>query len=551
MLRTCCGLVLAIWSAQALAAAPEVKSIFPLGGSLGATVDVALTGNLPQPGTQVWSDRPGLSFDVVENGKSLKVTVAKDAAPGLHWLRFHNAEGASGLVPFVVGTLPEVAEVEPNNVLAKAQVVATSSVINGKLGESGDVDAYSIPLKAGQQFVAAVDSNWRLAAPVDVVLQVLSPDGGVYEQNDDDHGNDPFVTFTVPRDGNWIVRLFGFPATPDSSFRFIGGANMAYRLTLTTGGFANHAVPSVVPPDGSGKVTLAGWNIGADQQSLGVGPFGAPWLGGDAIGNTVRVDVFRGIILTEQTELAPGSQELSSGSVICGVISKPREEDRYRFTVKKGQKLEFDVDARSLGHPLDPAVRIFNSEKKVVAESDDAPGKEADPLLKFNVPADGEYTIGIRDIFGTGSARHAYRLACRQTLPTCNVTVKSDTFVVEPDKPLEVPVTIARVDGFAEEVAISVESLPKGITVESVTSAAKGDTAAAVKLILKSDGSEAFSGPIKIIGKHAKDEGQPLVAAFTNATFKTDVRQFWLTVIKKPEPKPEPKVDEKKPEEKK
>lgn len=547
MLRLLCGWGFVVWSVQALAAGPEVKSIFPLGGALGSTIDLAVTGNLPQPGTQVWSDRPGLGCEVVEHGKSVKVTISKEAAPGLHWLRFHNPEGASGLVPFVVGTLPEVSESEPNNVLDKAQVISTSSVINGKLGESGDVDAYSIPLKAGQQLVAAVDSNWRLAVPVDVVLQVLSPDGAVYEQNDDDRGNDPFVTFTVPRDGNWIVRLFGFPATPDSSFRFIGGANMSYRLTLTTGAFANHAFPSVVPPDGSGKVQLAGWNLDGGA-ALAVGPWGAPWFGAEHLGNTVRVDVFSGTILTEQTDQPAGAQELVLGSVMCGVVGKPREEDRYRFTGKKGQRFEFDVDARSLGNPLDPAVRVYNNEKMIVVESDDAPGKDADPLLKFAVPADGEYTIGIRDIFGQGSARHAYRLACRQTTPTCNLTLKADVFVVEPNKPLEVPIAIGRSDGFAEEVTVSLEGLPNSVTAAPVVSAAKGETAANVKLVLTSDGSEAFSGPVKILGQHSKSAGQPLVGVFPNTTYKTDVRQVWLTVVKKAEPKPETKpADEKKP----
>lgn len=545
MLRLLYGLGCVVWSIQALAAGPEVKSIFPLGGAIGSTIDLAVTGNLPQPGLQVWSDRPGLGFDAQENGKSLKVTISTDAAPGLHWLRFHNPEGASGLVPFVVGTLPEVSEAEPNNVLDKAQVISASSVINGKLGESGDVDAFSISLKAGQQLVAAVDSNWRLAAPVDVVLQVLSPDGAVYEQNDDDHGNDPFVTFTVPRDGNWIVRLFGFPATPDSSFRFIGGANMAYRLTLTTGAFANHASPSVVPPDGSGKVQLAGWNLSGDA-TFAVGPFGTPWFGAEGIDNTVRVDVFHGTILTEQSDQPAGGQELVIGSVMCGGIGKPREEDRYRFTGKKGQRLEFDVDARSLGHPLDPAIRIYNGDKKVVVESDDAPGKEADPLLKFAVPADGEYAIGIRDIFGQGSSRHAYRLACRQTAPTCNLTLKADVFVVEPGKPLEVPITVGRIDGFAEEVTISVDGLPKSVTAAPVLSGTKGETSTSVKLVLTGDGSESFSGPVKIIGKHAKDAGLPVIGSFSNATYKSEVRQVWLTVIKKAESQPDAKPAEEK-----
>lgn len=516
----------------ALAAAPDVKSIFPLGGTIGATVEVQLTGNLPQPGTQIWVDRPGLTFEVAESGKTMKVVVAKEAAPGLHWLRFHSPEGASGLLPFVVGTLPEINEAEPNNVLSKANPVMGSSVINGKLGETGDVDNFSITLKAGQQFVAAVDAHWRLASPVDVVMQVLGPDGFVFEQNDDDHGNDPFITFAVPKDGQWTVRLFGFPVTPDSSFRFIGGANMAYRLTLTTEGFVNHAVPSVVPIEGVSKVSLAGLNLPGDIGDLAVNPASIPWLGHAQVGNTARVDPFAGTILVE-TPNAMEKQQLTVGSLICGVVEKPREEDVYQFRATKGQKLEFDVDARSLGHPLDPVIRIFNGEQKLLVESDDAPGKDADPLLKFNVPTDGEYFLGIRDIFGQGSPRHAYRITCRLSAPRVALAVKSDTFNVEVDKLLEVPITVTRTDAHADEVAVRVEGLPKSVTFEPVVSVVKTDTAAAVKLMLKNDGSEAWSGPIRIVGQPGKADSAVLTAAFANTSYKTEVTQIWLTVLKK------------------
>ena len=50
-----------------------------------------------------------------------KVAVAKDAVPGVYWLRAYNAEGASGLRPFLVGTLPEVMEKEPNDEPRKPQ----------------------------------------------------------------------------------------------------------------------------------------------------------------------------------------------------------------------------------------------------------------------------------------------------------------------------------------------------------------------------------------------------------------------------------------------
>ena len=42
-------------------------------------------------------------------------------------------------------------------------------------------------------------------------------------QNNDYHGLDPQVRLPVPEDGTYIVRMFAFPATPDSSIGFAGG----------------------------------------------------------------------------------------------------------------------------------------------------------------------------------------------------------------------------------------------------------------------------------------------------------------------------------------
>ena len=39
------------------------------------------------------------------------------------------------------------------------------------------------------------------------------------------------------------MRAFAFPAAPDSSINFAGKIDFIYRLTLTTGGFIDHALP--------------------------------------------------------------------------------------------------------------------------------------------------------------------------------------------------------------------------------------------------------------------------------------------------------------------
>ena len=50
--------------------------------------------------------------------------------------------------------------------------------------------------------------------------------------------------------------------TPDSSIRFAGGEAFIYRLTLTTGGFLDHAFPLAVSKECPTQVTVIGPNIG-------------------------------------------------------------------------------------------------------------------------------------------------------------------------------------------------------------------------------------------------------------------------------------------------
>jgi hypothetical protein len=522
------------------AAPPAVKSLFPMGAALGTTTEITSGGKLNQPGTTVWCSEGSLKFEIPEKGDTFKVTVPDEASPGLHWVRFSNAEGATSLVPFVVGTLPELNETEPNNEIAKAQKIEKSSVANGKLAAAGDVDVFAVPVKKGQTLVASIDSNWRLAAPVDMVMQVLDPNGNVVEQNDDDHGFDPLIAVTPPEDGTWFVRVFGFPAKPNSTIRFAGGADYRYRLTLTTGPYANHAVPSAITEDGS-AVGLAGWNLTEPlTKSVAVSSLIGDAFGLREIANTVPVSKLTGPVLveTEPSDRAkPG--EITAGSVVCGVIGEPRDEDVFHFTAKKGERLNFRVESRSLGHPLDPVVTVIDAEGKLVIESDDSARNVFDSLVKFVAKADGEYRVCIRDLFENGGWRFAYRLHCEVPSPSVALAVKADFFNVKQGESLEIPVTVTRNEKFAEEVSVTVEGLPEGVTVAAVKSESKGDSSKAVKLTLKAESKTGFNGPIRIVGSYG--EKLQVEATAPLATFKTKTTSLWLTIV--------PKKDEAKKEE--
>ncbi|MCA9067997.1 MAG: PPC domain-containing protein, partial [Planctomycetaceae bacterium] len=231
-----------VWGTGSLyAEKPAVTGLYPAGGQVGQTLDVEPVGKLGSNPVKVWTDRKEVSAEVTKDGKKLQVSIAKEAKPGVYWLRVWNAEGASSLRPFIVGRLPEVQEKEPNETLSAAQAVdATGTVINGKLHKSGELDTYKVTLKKGQTLVADLVGNTILKSPMDAVLQVFSAEGFQLAHADDSPKLDPQLAYTAPKDGEYFVRVFAFPETPNSSIRYAGGADYIYRLTLTTGPYAHH-----------------------------------------------------------------------------------------------------------------------------------------------------------------------------------------------------------------------------------------------------------------------------------------------------------------------
>ncbi|MHC4875513.1 MAG: PPC domain-containing protein, partial [Planctomycetota bacterium] len=254
------------------AAVPQAKSLFPRGGQVGSTIDVTVSGKLAK-GDRVRCDRPGLTGEIAEDGTKATITIDETAEPGLYWLRFFNTEGAATPVPFVVGRLPELNEAEPNGIPSKAQVVTQSAVINGKLSESADTDIFSIKVPAGRTLVAAVDANWRLGSPVDPVMQLLNEDGVVLTQIDDDRGFDPQIAWPCDQETTLLIRLFGFPAAPNSTIRFANSADYVYRLSLTTGPWPDHVQPSAAQVGEEAELNVAGWNLTDDLKTLSAKPF--------------------------------------------------------------------------------------------------------------------------------------------------------------------------------------------------------------------------------------------------------------------------------------
>src|SRR5207247_1360727 len=116
-------LMAAVCANTAIAAPPKLNNLFPAGCQRGETATVTATGDFSAWPVQIWADRPGVAATAEKDKGKLKVEVAADAIPGVYWLRAFSSEGAAALKPFVVGTLPEITESEPNDAPDKPQSV--------------------------------------------------------------------------------------------------------------------------------------------------------------------------------------------------------------------------------------------------------------------------------------------------------------------------------------------------------------------------------------------------------------------------------------------
>ncbi len=96
----------------------------------------------------------------------------------------------------------------------------------------------------------------------------------------------------------------------------------------------------------------------------------------------------------------------------------PAETDRFRFTARRGQRLVFAVSARALIPYLADAVPgwfqatlgLYDSAGTELAYVDDF-HFEPDPVLSCEIPADGDYTLVIKDAIHRGREDFVYRIA--------------------------------------------------------------------------------------------------------------------------------------------
>ncbi len=506
-------------------ATPKIEFLFPAGAQRGTEVEVQLGGDYMPGPCRLISAGDGLTVEPVEGTNRYRFRIADEATVGLREVRLSSVQGASSPFPFVVGDLPEVVQVESPQPLEITKLPVTA---NGRLETAGDIDEYAVTLAAGEQIVCAATTR-SLRSSVDPMLRLLDAVGKPVAESFAHRSADALLTFRAPQAGRYVLQLF--------DFQMGGGADSVYRLTITTGPWLDYALPAGVSRDSETAVTVFGWNLpgpkgeshvvrvppqSADAYELKL-PGGANWL-------SLPVGKAAEITETEPNDVAAQAVVLTIPTTVNGRLQTPGDVDVFAFDAKQKEKIALELQSAELDFPTDGVLAIFDDKGKQLVELDDSKTSR-DPSLRFTAPADGRYFVSLRDRSGGGGVEYVYRLQLSALRPELTARANAASLYVSTGQTVNLPVLVERVDGLADELEVTAEGMPAGVTVASVAVPAK--TPGTVQLpFTAGDKIAPIAGLVRIVvrSKAAGATGERFARIAESAAATTTSESLWLAV---------------------
>ena len=507
----CLGPALFSLGQQVTLPLPHLLTVTPMGGQVGTTVEVAITGENIEDVSQLLFSSPKITARPVmgADGKSIdshfSVTIAPDAPVGVYDARVMSRLGVSSARAFSVNTLKEVSRDKANNSVETAMTLPLNSICNAAMTRRA-VDFYSFQGVKGKRVVAdcaarGIDSR---LTPVLILADTQGHDllvnrtGGA-------------IDFTPSADGVYLIKV--------NDLTYQGGERYFYRLALQE---VNGKGPAPLQPR-TQAVSAMSWP-----------PEGLP-------PEAKSVE-------TEPNNTAAQAQKITLPCDIAGSFYPAADVDTYEFTAQKDGTWWVEVGAERLGMKSDPFVLVQRVTRKDggetlsdVAELNDIPSPmkitsngysydsqpydagSPDVNGKFEVKAGETYRLQARDLFGgtRSDPSNRYRLIVREaaqdfslaawavhmTLRNGDRAALSKPMALRAGDARAFEVVVVRRDGFDDEIEIGMENLPPGVRAAGLK-IAKGKTYGHLVISADSDAKRGFS-LAKIVG-HATINGKSI-----------------------------------------
>ena len=542
-------------------------TVFPPGGKAGSSFEVVVTGLDLDDASQIYFSHSNLVArpKIVEatgypDPNRMVVTIATNVPPGVYEARVAGRFGLSNPRAFAVGDLPELAQSPTNHAPASASEIPLGHVVNGHADPAAS-DFYKFHLARGERALIECQAK-AIDSRLDPVLVLFDEAGREVESN----RKGGLLDFMALAPGTYTLQVH------DIVYR--GGIEFFYRLVVGTGPYIDFIFPPSGAPGTKGHFVVYGRNLPGGAPAEGLAIDGKPlerlaveielpadpaaqqrlvtstlvrpadsFLDGveyrlhspRGVSNPVLLSFASAPVIAEQA--ANGKPEAAQPVTLpcefVGQFHPNGDQDWIAFAAKKGAIYWLEVFSQRLGFPTDPFVlvqRVVPGDQSAEKVSDvqEMTGTDAnigdavyntatrDPAWRFEVKEDGNYRVGIRNLFGrtSSSPRHLYRLSLRNENPDFRLvamaqappTTKKDskelvvwTPFLRRGETTAVKVMASRRDNFNGEITVTAEGLPPGVRgAEARIAAGQSST---LLLLTASEDAPGWLGPVKILGK--------------------------------------------------
>ncbi len=466
------------WFSLAVAPAwsqPQVTSVSPVTVQRGQDVELHLSGQQLSGPSSLLIYGPGWEVKELSSADPTQV-IAKcrisEASPlGTVGLRLACDGGISNLRLVTVSALPVVAEVEPNQGPNNPQSVTFPTTLVGVI-DYEDEDVYTFAVEAGKRISLELQGLRLGYEFYDPCLELLDPDGKRLQLADDSNltRQDPWLSVTAPQTGNYTVRV---------RERTYGGSGQS-RYALHLGSFPRPG--QAFPGGGQGGQTVPlTWQSpeGPVERSVALPPDVAgewPWFPEDDQGVSptplsLHVSKHPSTAEVEPNQERTQATPCQAPVVVYGTLDPPGDRDLFQFHAVPGQVWMIRSVARTiLRSPLDSIVRVHQPDGPTLLGNDDS--ANADSVIEFSVPAEGDYVLEIEDHLGHGGSEFAYRVEIFPREP--GLVLRA------PERAYNTPVTVPVAQGNRMALMVAVErqyldapvelqwsGLPAGVAVEA------------------------------------------------------------------------------------
>ena len=448
--------------------APRLLTTMPMGGQVGTTVEITISGDNIEDAEQLSFSHPGLTATpkLDENGQATPnkyvVAIAADCPTGVHEARVMTRLGVSSSRVFNVGSMSETTQVAANTSLETAMALQVNSICNAVMTRQA-VDYFSFEANKGQRIIVdcaaqGIDSKLK---PVLIIADARGADLLVERRGG-------MLDFTIPEAGKYIVKVH--------ELTYNGGPQYFYRLAIREA--AADEVVSRLPATKS------------------VSSFSWPPAG---------LSDDRMVAEVEPNNKQAQAQKITLPCDIAGSFFPAADVDTFEFTAKKGEVWWVEVASERMGLRTDPAIVVQHvsgsgpdEQLTDVVELSDIPSPmkvssngysydgppynagSTDIIGKLEIKEDGLHRLQLSDLFGgtRSDSGNVYRLLIRQAAPdfalvgwALHMNLRngdraslSKPLALRGGATMPIEVVVVRRDGFDGEIELFMEGLPPGVT---------------------------------------------------------------------------------------